>query len=160
MAPLDLAALVREAVQEQRLSAATRRIELDAPDEALLVLADADRLGQVLTNYLTNALKYSEPGRPVAVTARRLGTQTRVEVRDQGPGLTPEQRERLFERFYRVPDIEVMSGSGVGLGLGLYISKTIVEQHGGVVGVESAPGQGSVFWFTLPLLSDAESTSE
>jgi PAS domain S-box-containing protein len=158
MAPLDLAALVRETVQEQRLSAATRRIELAALDEPLLVLADADRLGQVLTNYLTNALKYSEPGRPVAVTVRRLEAHVRIEVRDQGPGLTPEQRERLFERFYRVPDIEVMSGSGVGLGLGLYISKTIVEQHGGVVGVESAPGRGSVFWFTLPLLSDTEST--
>ena len=65
--------------------------------------------------------------------------------------MTEEQQAHLFERFYRAPGIEQRSGSGVGLGLGLYISKTIIERHDGQVGVESTPGRGSTFWFTLPL---------
>jgi signal transduction histidine kinase len=75
----------------------------------------------------------------------------RVLVRDSGPGLAPDQRERVWERFHRAPDVLVQSGSGIGLGLGLYISRTIIERHDGQVGVESAPGEGSTFWFTLPL---------
>jgi PAS domain S-box-containing protein len=151
MAPIDLTALVRETVEERRLGAPGRRIELKTPAAPVMVTADADRIGQVLTNYVTNAAKYSEGDRPIVVTLRVRGTPARVEVRDQGPGLAPEQRRHLFERFYRVPGMTVMNGSGVGLGLGLYISKTIVERHGGEVGVESAPGEGSTFWFALPL---------
>jgi signal transduction histidine kinase len=75
----------------------------------------------------------------------------RVAVRDHGPGLSAEQQAHLFERFYRVPGIEQQSGSGTGLGLGLYICRTIVERHGGTIGVKSAPRAGSTFWFTLPL---------
>jgi PAS domain S-box-containing protein len=155
MAPLDLTPLVREMVEEQRLHEPTRIIELEAPREHVRIVADPDRLGQVLTNYLTNALKYSEGDRPVGVTLRVEGATARVEVRDQGPGLSSEQQPSLFERFHRIQGIEVVSGSGVGLGLGLYISKTIVAHHGGQVGVESVPGEGSTFWFTLPLAHDA-----
>jgi signal transduction histidine kinase len=72
-------------------------------------------------------------------------------VRDQGPGLPPEEREAVWLRFHRAAGVEVLSGSGVGLGLGLNISKTIIEEHGGAVGVESVLGEGSTFWFTLPL---------
>jgi PAS domain S-box-containing protein len=147
----DLATLAREAIEEQLISAPMRRIELDAPDDPLYVMADADRVGQVLANYLTNALKYSAADKPVVVTVRREDASARVEVRDQGPGLSTKQRRRLFERFYRVPGVDVVSGSGVGLGLGLYISKTIIEQHSGSVGVESAVGEGSMFWCSLPL---------
>lgn len=147
----DLMALVREAVEEQHVNAPERQITLDAPPEPFAVMADADRIGQVLTNYLTNALKYSAPEQPVHVTVRGQDGQVRVEVRDHGPGLSAAQQRHLFERFHRVAGIEVQSGSGVGLGLGLYISRTIVEQHGGRVGVESAPGEGSTFWFMLPL---------
>ena len=150
----DLVALTRGAVEEQRLSAPGRRIEVEADDRPLVVTADTDRIGQVLTNYLTNALKYSAADKPVVVTVRREDGSARVEVRDQGPGLSAEQQRRLFERFYRVAGVDVVSGSGVGLGLGLHISKTIIEQHGGSVGVRSAPGEGSVFWFSLPLASD------
>lgn len=150
----DLATLAHIAIEEQRLRAPGRRVELETPDDPLYVLADADRIGQVLANYLTNALKYSASDRPVVVTLRREDGSARVEVRDEGPGLSVEQRRRLFERFYRVPGVDVVSGSGVGLGLGLYISKTIIEQHDGSVGVESAPGKGSTFWFSLPLADD------
>jgi len=150
----DLAEVVRETVEEQRQVAPERRIEL-APatglEDGLPVRADADRIGQVLTNYLTNALKYSPADRPVWVELKRLDGQARVAVRDEGPGLAPEQQARVWERFHRVPGVEVQSGPHMGLGLGLFITRQIVERHGGAVGVESARGQGSTFWFTLPL---------
>lgn len=154
----NLVDLARDAVEEQRLLEPDRRIELDAPlepEESLTVDVDADRIGQVFTNLLTNALKYSASEQPVALVVRRKGMRARVEVLDAGPGLSPEQQERLFERFYRADGIEVVSGAGVGLGLGLHISKTIIEYHGGTIGVESETGKGSMFWFELPLARES-----
>ena len=75
-------------------------------------------------------------------------------VNDKGSGLPHEELQHIWERFYRAQGIEVQSGSGIGLGLGLYICRTIIERHGGQVGVESTPGQGSTFWFTLPLANE------
>jgi PAS domain S-box-containing protein len=156
----DLAALVREVVQEQRQVAPTRTISLDVPQEReVQVMADAGRLGQVLTNYLTNALKYSPADRPVGVCLRGEGQNARVLVRDQGPGLSASQQTPIWERFHQVPGITVQSGSSVGLGLGLHISWTIIESHHGQVGVDSSPGEGSTFWFTLPLASAADRKS-
>lgn len=140
-----------EAVREQRLAWPQRPIPVEMPYEPVPVTADAERIGQVVTNYLTNALKYSAEDLPVVVSLRMERGAARVAVHDEGPGLTPEQAEQVWERFHRVPGIEVRSGSGVGLGLGLHISRTIVERHGGVVGVESVPGEGATFWFTLPV---------
>jgi signal transduction histidine kinase len=150
--PCDLLAAVGEAVEMQRAAWSGRSIALDLPrGDAITLEADPDRIGQVVNTLLTNALKYSPPEQPVAVRVRRVGETARVEVIDHGPGLSAEQQAHLFERFFRVPGIEQQSGSGVGLGLGLYICKTIIERHGGVVGVESALGKGSTFWFMLPL---------
>ena len=84
-------------------------------------------------------------------------SQARVWVRDQGPGLSAAEQERIWERFYRAQNVEVQYGTGVGLGLGLSISRTIIEHHQGQVGVESAPGKGSTFWFSLPLASEEQS---
>lgn len=152
LAPCDLSTVVGEVVEEQRRMTPMRVILLDIPQKAgVSVHADADRIGQVVGNYLTNALKYSVNHRPVAVSLRVEGPLARVAVRDEGPGLPIAEQERIWERFHRAADIKVASGSGVGLGLGLYVSRTIVERHGGRVGVESAPGAGSTFWFTLPL---------
>lgn len=120
------------------------------------VSADAERLGQVVTNYLSNALRYSGEASPVEVGVQREGGQGRMWVRDQGPGIPPDEQERVWERFYRVPGIAVQSGSGMGLGIGLYLSKTIIEQHGGLVGVQSTSGAGATFWFTLPLAPPEE----
>ncbi len=160
MQPCDLAAIVREEVEEQRLAAPEHRIDLTLPGDApVLVIADADRIGQVVTNYLTNALKYSHESRPVQVRLDVEGDTARVSVRDRGPGLPPEEQSRIWEQFHRAPDIRVQSGSGIGLGLGLHICKTFIERHHGQLGVESAIGRGSTFWFTLPLAPKAEASA-
>ncbi|HEU5441600.1 MAG TPA: PAS domain S-box protein [Ktedonobacterales bacterium] len=152
----DLAGIVRQTVEEQRQAHPQRSIALAlSGDAAALVTADADRVGQVVTNYLTNALKYSREDQPVEVRLSVQGGLARVTVRDYGPGLRPEEQPRIWELFHRAAGVEVQSGSGVGLGLGLHICKTIVERHGGQVGVESEVGHGATFWFTLPLDTDA-----
>jgi signal transduction histidine kinase len=147
----DLAAIVSECVEDQRAAHPTRALSLTLPAHEIPILADADRISQVVTNYLTNALKYSAAAMPVDVSLSEADGFVRVSVRDQGPGLLPEEHQLVWQRFYRVPGISVRSGSGVGLGLGLYICRTIVERHHGQVGVQSTQGQGSVFWFTLPI---------
>jgi PAS domain S-box-containing protein len=148
----DLRDFVREAVEEQRQVHPGRQITLALLDEPALVSVDAGRIGQVLVNLLSNALKYSKRECPVEVTMVREGSEVRVRVRDQGPGIPATEHERIWERFYRVQDMGHQSGSQVGLGLGLFISRDIVERHNGRVGLQSTPGQGSTFWFALPLL--------
>ncbi|HEY7356845.1 MAG TPA: GAF domain-containing protein, partial [Ktedonobacterales bacterium] len=149
---VDLAVILAEVVEEQRQAAPERRITLHLPPgQRVLLSVDPERIGQVVTNYLTNALKYSAEDQPVEVGLELEAAAARVWVRDYGPGLPPEEQARVWERFHRVPGIEVQSGSGVGLGLGLHISRMIVKAHHGQVGVQSAPGAGTTFWFTLPL---------
>jgi signal transduction histidine kinase len=167
-APCDLCALVRSAVEAQRALEPDRVIRLRArcasavDDAPLVVEADADRIVQVIANYLSNALKYSKADRPVEVLVEAVDGAgegeagcARVAVRDAGPGLTEAERARVWERFPRIERVTVQSGSGVSLGLGLSICKSIVERHGGEVGVASVPSQGSTFWFTLPLSTGA-----
>ena len=91
-----------EAVEEQQLAWPSRRIALRLPEQAVVVEADRDRLGQVVTNYLTNALKYTPADRPIEVSLSREAGQARVQVRDQGPGLPLDAQERIWERFYRL----------------------------------------------------------
>jgi signal transduction histidine kinase len=156
--PVDLLDIVRQSVEEQRQLHSGRTIHLKvAARVSAPIVADADRVGQVVTNYLTNALKYSQDDRPVEVRLDVTGQQARVFVRDEGSGLSPEQQIRIWEPFHRVEGIAVQSGSGVGLGLGLHISKTIIERHDGQVGVESLPGHGATFWFTMPLATSEAS---
>src|SRR6266700_1702760 len=145
------ARIVEETVANQQQAARTRQIELVfPPDELVPVIADAGRVGQALTNYLINALKYAPLDQVISVRLEVEASIARVPVRDQGPGLTPEQQQRVWERFYQVAAPGLQGPDG-GLGLGLAIARTIIEQHQGQVGVESAPGRGSTFWFTLPI---------
>lgn len=128
-----------------------RTIILDLPATPVLVCIDAHRIAQVLTNMLANALKYSAGDTSVRLTVHPTEAVAVVQISDCGPGISPEALPHLFERFYRVPGVQASHGSGGGLGLGLYISKRLVEAHGGTIGVESELGKGSRFWFTLPL---------
>lgn len=149
----DLVTMVRATVKDQQYAGTTSRLQVEEPaQKPLLVMADAERIGQVVNNYITNALKYSRADQPVVVGIEAEELVARVWVRDHGPGLTIEQQQRIWERFYQAPGIPVQSGSGIGLGLGLHICQILIGRHGGNVGVESAPGKGSTFWFTLPLL--------
>ena len=151
----DLRVLVHEALREQQKMWPARTMNQSMNEEEPLPLeADADRVMQVISNYLTNALKYSEPERPVFVKVQREGQEAYLAVCDEGPGLPAEEQAAIWERFHRVPGVEVRSSSHssqAGLGLGLYISRTIIEGQGGTVGVQSRPGEGSTFWFRLPL---------
>ncbi len=152
MERVDLVTVIQDVVQEQSRGAATRTILFEQHSEnEIPVFADVDRIEQVITNYISNALKYSTVEKPVSVSLHVKGHEVFVSVHDEGPGLPIGERINVFDRFYRVKGIEVKSGSGVGLGLGLYICRTIIELHQGQVGVESEEGKGSTFWFSLPL---------
>ena len=126
-------------------------VTLETPDEPVEVEVDVDRIGQVIINLLSNARKYSVSDAPIQVTLRRNAAECTISVHDSGIGIAPEVLPHVFERFYRVPGVEVLTGSSVGFGLGLYISKQIVEHHGGRLEVQSVPNEGSVFSVVLPL---------
>lgn len=157
MEPCDLARIVREAVEDQHSATPARTIHIYMTEEETLpVIADAESIEQVVRNLLINALKYSPAQSPVEVHLDRQEQEARVAVHDQGPGLTPAEQQQIWERFYQVKGMKRQKGFSVGLGLGLYICKAIIEQHHGKIGVESASGAGSTFWFTLPLVGPHE----
>jgi two-component system OmpR family sensor kinase len=167
--PVDLLVLAADAAQDSRMIAPSRTVKLDVePGRAFLVNGDEARLRQVIGNLTSNALKYTPEESPIEVRLRAGlmpgqpsfpgGPAASVpaavlEVADQGPGLTPEQAQRVFERFYRA-DTHRNRNSG-GSGLGLAIVSALVAAHGGTATVESEPGQGATFRITLPLAPDA-----
>lgn len=152
--PCDLASLVRETVEDLRVTAPERSLLLERPAQpVVMVQADRARISQVITNFLTNAIRYSPSDQPIHIGITHQENATRVWVRDHGPGLTEEEQTHLWQRFSQIKRVAVQSGSGKGLGLGLYICQTLIAQHHGKVGVESVPGKGSTFWFTLPVVT-------
>ncbi|MBO0789703.1 MAG: PAS domain S-box protein [Ktedonobacteraceae bacterium] len=155
----NLVTIIQEVVSAQQQATHTRRLILQPPPQAVVsVLVDRDRIGQVLNNYLTNALKYSSPDQKVVVGLEVERSTARVFVRDQGPGLTEQQQQQVWEQFYRADNSVPPGTDNAGLGLGLFIARLIVEQHQGQVGVQSRPGAGSTFWFSLPLTDEPSST--
>jgi two-component system, OmpR family, phosphate regulon sensor histidine kinase PhoR len=153
--PVALRAAAARALEDYESKAAAKQVRLrnEVPD--LHVPADANRLQQVLGNLLDNAIKYGRQDGTVILSGRTLGKDgVEISVRDDGPGLPPEALGRVFERFYRVD--KARSRDQGGTGLGLSIVKHIVQAHGGEVRVESVPGAGATFFFTLPWTSHAE----
>ncbi len=128
-------------------------LRLDFPEGGLRVQVDSDRLAQVVTNLLSNAMKYSPPGGVVEVHVKRGGLGVRVEVRDHGPGVPEEFRNRIFQKFSQADSSDTRQKGGTGLGLN--ISRAIVERLGGSVGFDSQAGMGSTFFFELPEWKEA-----
>jgi signal transduction histidine kinase len=128
--------------------AAEAGVDLDVSLEEPIrpVLVDPERIQLVFDNLIGNALRHSRSGDSVELSAAAQDRAVRFEVRDHGDGIPPEYQERIFEKFFRVPGTK-----GEGIGLGLYISREIVLAHHGDMGVSSAQGKGSCFWFTLPM---------
>lgn len=149
----DLVGIVRETVEDLRITASERALILALPElQAVPVLVDRDRIGQVVTNYVTNALRYAPAHEPIIIGITIEEHTACVWVQDRGPGLSEQERRDIWQRFYRVKGPASQAGSARGLGLGLFICQTLIAQHGGQVGVQSTPGSGSTFWFRLPLL--------
>ncbi|WP_059136690.1 ATP-binding protein [Chryseobacterium aquaticum] len=118
-------------------------------DDSLIVEADNQQIGQVMTNLITNAIKYAPDSDEIIIKIEKLNDQeVKITVKDKGPGIPQEKLIHLFERYYRT---DYQGQKFTGLGLGLYISADIIKNHGGRIGVESDFGNGSEFWFTLPL---------
>jgi PAS domain S-box-containing protein len=147
--PLDLAELVRLGVEAMRPAAkkAGLRLELDCAGPAR-VLGDADRLDQVLANLLANAIKFTPAGGRVEVRLATTPEQATLTVSDDGPGIEPQERARLFDRLFRGEDVKRLQVSGAGLGLS--IARSIVEAHDGTIEVRSEPGGGATFEIALP----------
>jgi len=156
---VDLNQLVR-GMLENLAQLGEYRLQATLSDTPLLVWADPLKLEQVLNNLLSNALKFSPPGSAVTVRveADAAGREALVSVTDQGRGIAPEDQAHLFAKFYRVDN--GLSRHTPGIGLGLYISERIVQAHGGQLRLQSQPGKGSTFSFSLPLSDGHPSTDE
>ena len=164
---VPLAHLIGDAAAAAHAVAPDRTIEVDVvhPTDALVVNGDEARLRQVIDNLVTNALTHTPPGTPVTLRLRGdRGTHAVIEVADRGPGLTPEQAARVFERFYRVDKARTRRAaagatSHSGTGLGLAIVAALVAAHDGTVEVDSRPGEGATFRVRLPLAAPEPGTA-
>ncbi len=146
----SLLAVVRSSLEANLPAAHMRGIDIDfSVHDEVMVFADPSRIAQVVLNLLSNANKHSPPGSTVRVSVFRKGDLARVEVTDQGPGVPEAFRSKIFMRFSQADASSTRAGSGTGLGL--YISKTIIDLHGGKLGFESPKEGGTTFFFELPI---------
>jgi PAS domain S-box-containing protein len=151
---VDIATDIKQSVEDARFSAEDKKISLSysGPDADNFVIADQIALHEVVNNLISNAIKYTDPNGKVIISLARDGTMYRVSVTDTGVGIPKQAQTNLFTKFYRVHG-GLNSGS-TGTGLGLFISKSIIERHGGTISVESEEGKGSTFSFALPIFSE------
>jgi len=149
--PVAAAPAVSQVVNSVSRLTSIHDFVIDVPEELPRVNADSDKLYQVLLNLVVNAIKYSPDGGPIMVTASCSETRVIFEVEDEGVGISPEHLDHVFERFYRVAHGQ---GAAAGTGLGLYVSKSLLEQMGGNIWVESEVEKGSRFFFELPVAAE------
>jgi len=140
--------LLNEVVEEVTLITANHNFVV-MPSPKVSVKADRDKIGQVINNFLTNAVKYSPKGKNIDISCKESHGNIQVSVKDQGIGIKPQDQEKLFDRYYRIESVQNQTISGFGLGL--YLSAEIIHRHKGKVWVESEMGKGSTFYFSLPL---------
>lgn len=152
--PLD--ELVLDVLDHMRLRLQDRNVETCLPDALPPVELDYVMIDQVLTNLLENAIRYTPAGSPLQVSIQRQEKVVVVSVADRGPGIAPEEREHIFDKFYRVHGKTNTSGATQGTGLGLAICRGLIEAHGGKIWVTERPGGGAEFRFTLPLNNTGE----
>src|SRR6266851_2155299 len=150
----DVGEMCREVITEQQ-SLSSRSIELEVPSSPVVLQADCERLSQVMTNLVANAIKYSPDNSSVQVRVSQSRHSAMIRVHNEGSTIPREQQTHIFEPFYRTPDAQ--SSSKKGWGLGLAISKQIVERHGGRIGVESSKEKGVTFNIELPFFLDKPS---
>ncbi len=148
IAPLDIASLIETVVRRLQARSLEATVTLDIPANLPMVMADRDRIEEVLQNLLDNAIKYSPRQRTIRVSCRATGDEVITSVSDAGMGISLREQEHIFDRFQRVQNKETRSIPGAGLGL--YICRAIVEAHGGHIQVESTLHEGSTFSFSLP----------
>jgi two-component system sensor histidine kinase VicK len=145
----NLDALIEEVIKEINLTVSTHVIIL-ANCDSLIINADQDKIGSVITNLINNAVKYSPKGNLVEIKCEVVEKMAQVSVRDEGMGLKPEDKSRVFDRYYRVESSHMQHISGFGIGL--YLSAEIIHRHDGQIWVESEIGKGSTFYFSLPIV--------
>jgi PAS domain S-box-containing protein len=153
--PILWAHFVRDVVHRHHTAVSDRRFHVSIPDDPRVVTGDRDRLEQVLGNLLENAVKYSPEGSDITVTVDDKGDSFVTAVCDRGIGIPADELAQVFERFHR--GRHVSSTNYGGLGLGLYITKQIIERHGGTIWVESKEGRGTTFYFSLPVSEEPAS---
>jgi len=142
----NLDELLKEIVEETYISQSSHQIILN-PTCGVNINADRDKIGNVISNLISNGIKYSDNGTRIEITCKLLDAEVEIQIKDEGIGIRPEDIDKLFERYYRVQGNHTISGFGIGL----YLSAEIIERHGGRIWAESEEGKGSVFHFTLPL---------
>lgn len=149
--PVPLGAVLKDALQATlaQIEARSQEVTVEVPEDLPLVCADPARLAQILINLLSNASKYTPEGGDISMRADAAGQYVRCAVSDTGIGISPEDQARLFTKFFRSEDPAVRQVAGTGLGL--CIVKSLVEMQGGMIEVESEPGKGTTFTFTLPV---------
>jgi len=148
---LPLTALAEEVAEHMKALAAEKliRIEIPPADPKVTAWADRDKVTQVLINLISNAVKFTPRDGKITVALEKNGSDyIQISVADTGPGILPEERNRIFSKFYQVANVDKQKPKGSGLGLA--ISKALVEMHGGKIWMESEVGKGSTFYFTLP----------
>lgn len=154
--PCNLQELVRMTVAEQQAAIPERkfRLHLAVPDQPPLILAEPSRIKRVVNTFLRHADAYSPLDRPVSIHLSVHDSMARVAVQDQGWGIPYEEQDLIWQRFYRSTGISVQHELDLSLGLGLYLCRAFIELHHGSTGLDSCPGQGATFWFTLPILQE------
>ncbi|HEY9718066.1 MAG TPA: HAMP domain-containing sensor histidine kinase [Trichormus sp.] len=149
----ELQEILRDSIQQLSGLAQAKQISIESRFEPIRVLCDRRRILQVFTNMLSNAIKYSPAGSAVIVTAEPEASKIRVCITDKGPGIPEGKKSKLFEKFFQADS----GDSGEGFGLGLALCHLIICEHNGSIGADSKVGEGSTFWFTLPLDKEEDS---